>query len=431
MQSKTYIKIEEEPIGEIFVDCRYDEDILYVRKTRYYIDWEHAWQSYMSARCLTTLYNNCIEKFIGLAATEKDIELVNAKLNAGVDIKQVSDYMQWGHWERIQEKHIIDLWHRTEGDDHTHKGREFLKNINFENYCKFTDEINYLEKLEPDYINGVKKTIDKFQDPLTINNIFGKDPYYIRHVKLVTYRQLRKNVSIWFNHHGYDLDRLHRENVTLSGSKTLVKMESTAQNLFLNQGDKWEISFMNGNKIYIDDLIGNKYILTLLENPHKDFSPLELESFLQNNPNHKSIYDILDLNDEDNAQSERNKLYGEHNMSFDKKTVEEAEAKIEQLKEKKNSAEINEDWPSVQKYEEDIDKIIKNIKQGKNIHGEPRALHSEQERSRKRITKAVKNTLKRLNKLDSKLYDHLNKSIKTGNLFSYKPSVTILWNIST
>ena len=190
----------------------------------------------------------------------------------------------------------------------------------------------------------------------------------------------------------------------VKSKKAIVKPKTSSKkaiNSFSLVGDVWEVTFHNSTTI-LKDAKGLHDVQKLLKEPSIDFHCLDLmESVLQENEDHSSI---------------------------DKKAKTAYHSRIKELQEDIDEAESLNQIEKVETLREEYDNILDHLSQSLGLAGKSRKVGSTIEKARSAVTWRIRNSIKKIEPLNSELATHLSKSIKTGTYCSYKPEVKINWS---
>ncbi len=109
------------------------------------------------------------------------------------------------------------------------------------------------------------------------------------------------------------------------------------------------------------------------------------------------------------------------NPLIDKKGIEVLKEHLNRLKDEYEAAKINGDLETIEEKEDKIVKIESTLKEAKGKGRNPRQFINDAEKHRKNVWKHIAHSLKVLKEKHPPLFDHLSKTITTGNECSYKP----------
>jgi tetratricopeptide (TPR) repeat protein len=179
-------------------------------------------------------------------------------------------------------------------------------------------------------------------------------------------------------------------------------------------GDYWTIGF-RGRDCRIRDTKGMRYIARLLRDAGRELHALDLARAAartdtaasgtpQETPRLGAISDLGGILDEAAKRS-----YGR---------------RLEELRDDLDEAQRFNDLGRAASAEREIDFIRRELAGAVGLHGRDRAPGSAVERARLSVTKAVKATLKKIERTHPGLAHHLRTCIKTGTYCSYQPDPT-------
>jgi hypothetical protein len=231
-----------------------------------------------------------------------------------------------------------------------------------------------------------------------------------------------------------------------SSVKTISKPKKPLeQNLFINKGEVWEISF-KGEPITLPSTLGLKYIHESLLNSGKELSCFELEESIISNPDQNANDNIIASLKPDRFNKSEIKIRDTSNvdlLAYDKKAEIETKERIEKLKDLISKydrmlieAEGSEDEIYIKnieeqkdKAEEELIKLDNYINSGKSKYGKTRKLGDKKEQSRGRVFKAIATAKNNIREKTPALEKHLEKQLKTGYMCVYNPIESVEWTL--
>ncbi len=199
---------------------------------------------------------------------------------------------------------------------------------------------------------------------------------------------------------------------------------------FIVNGEYWKITY-EGKTINLKGSIGLQYIHYLLGNPEKEFYALELVHVIKRNllSDDENVYKKMDKEQRDGQLTEDGITKKNTIEHLDKEAIAQYEESYNDLKKELNDKEM---LPSDERAEEitnQIDRIKKELTAGCDKRGKPRKLSGTTEKARKAISKAVNNSLDKVQKTHPVLWKHFQNTLIIGISSSYKPEKPIHWNL--
>ncbi len=230
-------------------------------------------------------------------------------------------------------------------------------------------------------------------------------------------------------------DRVHSQSDVIEES----------HNIWRKEGDIWLVVY-EGNSVMLPHTTGMYYIGHLLANPNKNFSLKKLDLLVNSgevalSPLSIKLKRILDIENTGSSSSENSgdvfKNLGNLNIkdfgwegddSVDKKTIDECNNRIRELKKKLEIAKLTGNDSLEQEVCDEIYAIVDHLRASTNISGQPRKIDSDLERIRKKIDSNIRYSYDKIRKKHESLIDHLGKSIKLGRNPRYIPNSDIKWD---
>ena len=197
-------------------------------------------------------------------------------------------------------------------------------------------------------------------------------------------------------------------------------------NVFRQSGDMWEIAYTDGKGFHLHDLKGLHYIAYLLDNPGEDVSALDLEKSHPDSPDDTQAMQISAAQLDENGLATSST--DDRQPVLDEKAKQEYKDKLESLRDDRERAEQLEDDEQLERIDKETDAISRELYSAQAIFGKDRIFATESERSRIRVTEAIKYAIGKLRASDKELAEHLGTAISTGKHCSYKPREEVFWN---
>ncbi len=197
-------------------------------------------------------------------------------------------------------------------------------------------------------------------------------------------------------------------------------------NVFRQSGDMWEIAYTDGKGFHLHDLKGLHYIAYLLDNPGEDVSALDLEKSHPDSPDDTQAMQISAAQLVENGLATSST--DDYQPVLDKKAKQEYKDKLESLQDEREQAEQLGDEKRLERINKKTDAIRRELNSALSLYGKDRIFSTESERSRIRVTEAIKYAIGKLRASDKELAEHLGTAISTGKHCSYKPREEVFWN---
>lgn len=179
------------------------------------------------------------------------------------------------------------------------------------------------------------------------------------------------------------------------------------QPTFRKFGDVWELSFHDGEAVYVKDTRGMAYIHLLLQHPHRDYSAAELRAV------------VLDL---------PNAAPGDLGPLVDDRALAAYKRRMDQLRAELRAARAETDLARVQRHQRELHLLEAEIRRAVGMGG--RARHAtDAERARKAVANAIRRALAHLQHVHESLAEHLAAALVIGNHLSYAPGVELAWRL--
>ena len=196
------------------------------------------------------------------------------------------------------------------------------------------------------------------------------------------------------------------------------------QNVFRWNGGTWEIAF-DGKTIRPPDSFGLKYIHYLLKHPDKEIYATELRLITGTQLRERSNKSY-DEEKKDNEESSGIESGDKMNKILDSTSIEEIKRAIGYLSEQSVGAEEEERAELLDKKTS----LELYLKKATNINADSRDFSTDLEKARKAVSKCITNSLEIIKKEHTTLEQYLSTTIKMGNVFQYKHTSKIDWQLS-
>jgi len=188
-----------------------------------------------------------------------------------------------------------------------------------------------------------------------------------------------------------------------AGERVLAGVAKT-DNVFRRRADKrWEMQYSGQGKTGLTHLKGFELIRALLEHPNRYFEATELTGVIPEDVSYGSPV-------------------------IDEKAKRDLKARLLQMRQERADAESEGNSARIQELDLESEQITSTLRTSQGLRG-TRALGSVAERARKAALQNYTTALKRIQKAQElqSLYQHLSKTIRTGQSFGYAPSVDVRW----
>ena len=177
------------------------------------------------------------------------------------------------------------------------------------------------------------------------------------------------------------------------------------------EGDVWTFRF-DGHSSHIRDSRGVRCLAVLLANPGVEIHSLELAG---------SAPDAVAKVRAGHGEGLSATGDSDAGAALDAKAKAAYRHKVEELREEIEEAESFNDPERVARAREEMEFVAHELAGAVGLGGRDRKAHSNAERARVAVTKAVRATLKRIDEMDSNLGQELAATIRTGTFCSYEP----------
>lgn len=115
---------------------------------------------------------------------------------------------------------------------------------------------------------------------------------------------------------------------------------------------------------------------------------------------------------------------------MDEQAMQEAKREIRDLDDELQGAKRHNDEAAADRITAEMDDIIKFVSAAQGKRRGVRYFEDACERSRQRVTRAIKYALEQIEDESPELFRHLDQSIRTGGQLCYAPADPIVWDIS-
>jgi tetratricopeptide (TPR) repeat protein len=191
--------------------------------------------------------------------------------------------------------------------------------------------------------------------------------------------------------------------------------EPESPNRFVKRGGHWEVVY-RGDRIELPDTKGLDYIARLVESPHREFHVLELAA-------PSAGPDDLRASD----AGMRVGRGGDAGEVLDARALEGYRRRLRDLAAERAACERDRDAGRLAAIDEEVGFLERELAAAGGLRGRPRRAANSVERARKAVYNRIRAALHSLQASHPKLAHHLERSIRTGTLCSYRPEQDISW----
>lgn len=203
------------------------------------------------------------------------------------------------------------------------------------------------------------------------------------------------------------------------------EIEGSWESVFRQIGDYWEIRYKGGKICHLKHTKGMTFIVRLLQNQGKTLDAIQLVSFADRSTPVTSVpmgrvkEDIRGGNLALSPSNEDTKL--------DEQAKREYQKRLTDIVEERKEAEEMGDTDALERLDNEVEWLTKEIAAGVGRGGRLRTFGSESARARTNITMQIRRAIKGIRKYDPDLAEHLDTSITTGAQCRYEPSPPVDW----
>lgn len=225
-------------------------------------------------------------------------------------------------------------------------------------------------------------------------------------------------------------DTLSLDNPRLiSVLRSAQKNTSDDENTFIREGDHWRIRFEKKN-ITLKHLEGLIYIAHLLSRPGQEIDAIELASLGSR---------VADISTSpasrlSAAEIEETGLsvagFSDAGAAIDAKTAQQCRDRLDSIEKGIRDAKDNYDHETIEKLEDEKDKIMDYLKLTTGLGGRIRKVGSGAEKARISVKVNITRAVKALREQDKALGQFFDQSVNTGNCCCYSPVRKIPWKLS-
>ena len=178
--------------------------------------------------------------------------------------------------------------------------------------------------------------------------------------------------------------------------------------IFEKQGETWLVVF-DGIPKSVRDMRGMHHIHQLLQNPWKKLHAAFLRSVV--------------------AGETEVAILGSAGKMHDKNALGEYRDRIVEIDEELAEAEANNDQARMAPLSKERAVLLDYIGGRTGLYGRSREASSDRKRARQSVSAAIHRALRKIKKEHPPLWQHLQRSLKTGEFLLYAPDPPISWRI--
>jgi len=193
--------------------------------------------------------------------------------------------------------------------------------------------------------------------------------------------------------------------------------------MFCKEGDFWTISYRD-HTFRLKNMKGLHYIAYLLAHPGEQFHVHELAAVVDH------ATQAGDTSPRDSELRVANDL-GDAGAILDRRAKTEYRSRRVELQGELAQAEAANDVGRAERILEELEMLEEQLARAVGLGGRDRKAADHAERTRTRVGKAIRNSLKSICENDSSLGHHLETCIRTGYLCAYRPGpeASLAWRL--
>ena len=196
--------------------------------------------------------------------------------------------------------------------------------------------------------------------------------------------------------------------------------------LFLQEGDYWRIEF-SGRSIAMKGGKGLVYLKRLLAEPEREIHALDLAADIAE-PGANGETGVHAGQAPEGLSIGR---LGDAGDTLDSRARDSYRERIEDLKGELSEAESFGDRERARCKRTEIETLATELGRAYGLGGRARREADVAERARKAVTSRIRDTITRIGKENPELARHLENTIRTGILCSYRPGMPLRWRTET
>ena len=188
--------------------------------------------------------------------------------------------------------------------------------------------------------------------------------------------------------------------------------------VFKKQGHFWEAAYQ-GDLCQLKDSNGLRYLQVLLRNPGREYLPEQLPTEAGESPPVAPVR--LDERDSIPAPS------GEIDPILDPQAAAEYKGRLKEVASELAEAEGRQDLATAEKLRMEREFLEDQLTQAFSLGGRPRTHRGPLQRTRDRVTKALRRSLDSIEKEHPAFFKHLDSSLKRKGTWAYCPEAEFPW----
>jgi pSer/pThr/pTyr-binding forkhead associated (FHA) protein len=198
---------------------------------------------------------------------------------------------------------------------------------------------------------------------------------------------------------------------------------------FKREADYWTITF-DGEVLHLKDNKGARYIAELLSHPGTEFHVLDLVAAESRGDAAPSQGPVSGMR---LADGELSPGRGDAGEILDPQARAEYKARLDELREEIEEAESFNDPERVARARDEMRFLNEELAGAIGLGGRHRRAASDAERARVSVTKAIRNTERKIAETHPALANYLTATIRTGAFCCYAPELgaPVQWEVST
>jgi hypothetical protein len=182
-------------------------------------------------------------------------------------------------------------------------------------------------------------------------------------------------------------------------------------NVFRHDGDYWTVVF-EGDTIHVRDLKGLRYLARLLANPGREYHVLDLVAAERGD----ALRPVRGRGPDLPASG-----VGDAGEILDARAKDAYRRRLAEIDDDIERARADADLHRAEQAETERDFLVRELAHAFGMGGRARPTGSASERARAAVTRAVRQSMVRLEKHHRRLGDHLSRTVRTGTYCGYFP----------
>ena len=185
-----------------------------------------------------------------------------------------------------------------------------------------------------------------------------------------------------------------------------------AHDVFRQEGEYWTVVF-EGRELRLRDSKGMRYVAHLLRHPEHDFHALDLVALTR-----------ADDGDGGEVGGRTTSDLGDAGPVLDPPARSAYRRRLDELRAELAEADAFNDVARAARMRDEIDQLSQQLASAVGLGGRERRVGAAAERARVNVTRAISDAVKRIREHCPPLARHLDASIRTGTLCTYRPPVS-------